>query len=106
AGSTFDLIASNPPYIAQSEFASLSADVRDHEPRVALDGGPDGLAFYRRIAADAGRFLRPGGSVMVEVGWTQDAAVRALFESRPEWAVGASAKDRGGRWRVVTAKRQ
>lgn len=105
AGATFDVIASNPPYIAPGEFAELAPDVRDHEPRVALDGGPDGLAFYRRIAADAGRFLSAGGSVVVEVGWTQDAAVRAIFAARPEWAVGDSVKDLGGRWRVVTATR-
>ncbi len=101
----FDLIVSNPPYIAHAEFAGLSADVRDHEPRAALDGGPDGLAFYRRIAAEAGNFVKPGGSVMVEIGWTQEPAVRALFEGRSEWTGVTSAKDGGGRWRVVSAKK-
>ncbi|OWK36122.1 peptide chain release factor N(5)-glutamine methyltransferase [Fimbriiglobus ruber] len=105
-GATFDLIASNPPYITPGELAELAPEVRDHEPRIALDGGPDGLAFYRRIAADAGRFLTPGGTVMVEVGWTQEAAVRGLFESRPEWAVNASVKDLGGRFRVVSARKK
>ena len=52
---------SNPPYIAPGEFAALAPDVRDHEPRIALDGGSDGLAFYRRIAAGVGPFLKPGG---------------------------------------------
>ena len=106
AGSAFDLIVSNPPYVTPTELAELSPDVRDHEPRVALDGGPDGLAFYRRIAADAGRFLKPGGAVAVEIGWTQEPAVRALFEARPEFVVGPSVKDRGGRFRVVTAKKK
>ena len=105
ADATFDLIVSNPPYVTPTELAGLAPEVRDHEPRVALDGGPDGLAFYRRIAADAGRFLAPGGSVLVEVGWTQDAAVRALFENAPGLTVGPSVKDGAGRPRVVTAKK-
>lgn len=106
APTQFDLIVSNPPYIAYAEFADLSADVRDHEPRAALDGGPDGLAFYRRLAAEAGTFLKPSGSVMVEIGWTQEPAVRALFEGRSEWTSVTSAKDHGGQWRVVSAARR
>lgn len=106
AGAAFDLIVSNPPYVTPGELAALAPEVRDHEPRVALDGGPDGLAFYRRIAAESGRFLKPGGSVLVEVGWTQDEAVRAIFETRSELAVGPSVKDLGGRVRVATARRK
>lgn len=106
AGATFDLIVSNPPYIAPGELAGLAPEVRDHEPRVALDGGPDGLAFYRRIAADAGRFLKPGGLLLVEVGWTQEPAVRTIFEGRPELTAGPSVKDRAGRPRVVAATRR
>ena len=79
--------------------------MKDHEPRVALDGGPDGLAFYRRIAAEAGRFVRPGGALLLEVGHTQNDAVRVLLAGRPEWAVGESVRDLGGRWRVVAAQR-
>lgn len=101
----FDLIVSNPPYIADGEFADLAPDVRDHEPRLALAGGPDGLAFYRRIAADAARFLKPGGWVLVEMGWTQNDAVRAIFAERPEFALADTAKDMGGRYRVAMAKR-
>lgn len=106
AGSTFDLIASNPPYIAQSEFASLTPDVRDHEPRLALDGGPDGLAFYRRIANSVGPFLKPGGSLLLEIGYTQEEAVRRLLSERPELEVGATLKDMGGHPRVVTARKK
>jgi release factor glutamine methyltransferase len=106
AGAAFDLIVSNPPYVTPGELAELAPEVRDHEPRVALDGGPDGLAFYRRIAADAGRFLRPGGLLLVEVGWTQEPAVRTIFEERPELTVGPSVKDRAGRLRVVAAARR
>jgi release factor glutamine methyltransferase len=105
-GSAFDLIASNPPYIAHGEFAALDADVRDHEPRLALDGGPDGLAFYRRIASAAGAFLKPGGSLLLEVGYTQDASVRALLAERGEFEVGPTRKDGSGHPRVVSAKRR
>lgn len=105
-GAAFDLIVSNPPYVTPGELAELAPEVRDHEPRLALDGGPDGLAFYRRIAAECGKWLPPGGAVMVEIGWTQEPAVRALFEARPELAVGPSVKDLGGRFRVVSATRR
>lgn len=106
AGSTFDLIASNPPYIAQGEFAALAADVRDHEPRMALDGGPDGLAFYRRIANGVSGFLKPGGSLLLEVGYTQADAVRGLLAERSELEVGPAIKDSGGHPRVVVAKKK
>ena len=102
---TFDLIASNPPYIAPSEIAELAPDVRDHEPRLALDGGPDGLAFYRRIAADAGKFLKPGGHLLLEIGYTQNNSVRAIFADRTEWTLGESIKDLDGRWRVIAVRR-
>jgi release factor glutamine methyltransferase len=105
-GSQFDLIASNPPYVAQGEFPSLAPDVRDHEPRLALDGGPDGLAFYRRIAKDAPALLKPGGSLLLEVGYTQDEAVRGLLAERPELEVGPTLKDTGGHPRVVTARKR
>lgn len=104
--SRFDLIVSNPPYIAHAEFAALAPEVRDHEPRLALDGGPDGLAFYRRIAHDVGPFLKPGGSLLLEVGYTQEAAVRALLAAEPELEVGPTLKDMGGHPRVVTARKK
>ena len=102
---TFDVILTNPPYIAETEFAELAVDVRNHEPRLALDGGPDGLAFYRRIAADAGRFLKPGGVLLAEIGWTQEPAVQELFAAAPGLAMLPSVKDGAGHWRVVGAKR-
>lgn len=105
AGETFDLVVSNPPYVTPAELATLSPDVRDHEPRLALDGGPDGLLFYRRIAADAGRFLKPGGWLLVEIGATQDEAVRAILTDAPGLEVGKTLRDAGGRPRVVCAKR-
>ena len=104
AGAAFDLIVSNPPYVSQGELAGLAPEVRDHEPRLALDGGPDGLNFYRRIAADAGRFLAPGGSVLVEIGATQEAAVRSTFGAAGLTA-GPALKDAAGLPRVVVAKK-
>ncbi|WP_439620765.1 peptide chain release factor N(5)-glutamine methyltransferase [Gemmata sp.] len=106
AGATFDLIASNPPYIAAGEFAGLQAEVRDHEPRAALDGGADGLAFYRRIAAAVGPFLKPGGKLLLEVGSTQDEAVRGLLAAQPDLEVGPTLKDDAKHPRVVTAKKR
>ena len=75
----FDLIVSNPPYIASAEIAGLAPEVRDFDPRAALDGGPDGLAFYRAIAAAAPGLLAPGGMLIVELGPGQAPAVAALF---------------------------
>ena len=75
----FDLIVSNPPYIPSAEIATLDPEVRDFDPRLALDGGTDGLDFYRRLAADAKPFLKPDGKIMVEFGDGQAGALQALF---------------------------
>jgi release factor glutamine methyltransferase len=75
----FDLLVSNPPYIAHNEIASLAPEVKNYDPTVALDGGDDGLAAYRAIAADAKRLLAPGARMFVELGAGQEAAVRDLF---------------------------
>lgn len=105
AGAEFDLVVSNPPYIAHAEFAALPPDVRDHEPRVALDGGADGLNFYRRIAPGVVPFLKPGGKLLLEIGATQDADVRAILGAQPGLELGPTLKDMGKLPRVVTAKR-
>jgi release factor glutamine methyltransferase len=78
-GAGFDLLVSNPPYVARLDWPKLEPEVRDHDPFVALDGGPDGLAGYRRIATDAGRVLAPGGHLVVELGADLGTAVAALF---------------------------
>jgi release factor glutamine methyltransferase len=75
----FDLIVSNPPYVASGDIDALAADVRDYDPRAALDGGPDGLAAYSCIAGDARRLLAQGGHLVVELGQGQAEAVAALF---------------------------
>ncbi len=77
----FDLIASNPPYIALSEMQDLSPEVREHEPRMALTDEGDGLDAYRRIAAGAPDFLMAGGRLLVEIGPTQAKDVSALFDA-------------------------
>jgi len=75
----FDLIVANPPYVASGEIATLAPDVRDYDPRAALDGGRDGLDCYRAIAATIPPLLKPTGALAVELGAGQAAAVRALF---------------------------
>jgi release factor glutamine methyltransferase len=91
----FDLIVSNPPYVARNDIASLAPEVRNYDPVVALDGGNDGLDGYRAIAGEAGRLLAPGGRVVVELGIGQKAAVRALF-TKSGLIVGEARKDLGG----------
>jgi release factor glutamine methyltransferase len=81
AGRTFDLILSNPPYITTADLATLQPEVRDHEPKLALDGGPDGLDAYRVIAGSASSFLKTGGWLMVEVGAGQAGPVSELLAS-------------------------
>ncbi|MBX9576790.1 MAG: peptide chain release factor N(5)-glutamine methyltransferase [Caulobacteraceae bacterium] len=78
----FDLVVSNPPYIASAEIETLDPEVRDHDPRLALDGGEDGLDAYRVLAPEVRRILKPGGIFAVEIGWTQGDAVKALFEAQ------------------------
>jgi release factor glutamine methyltransferase len=78
-GLVFDLIVSNPPYIPSAEIEQLSAEVRDHDPRLALDGGADGLDFYRRLSVEAPDFLVPQGGMMLELGDHQAEAIRSLM---------------------------
>lgn len=80
ADAKFDLIVSNPPYIAETEFTSLSPGVKNFEPHLALHGGQDGLDFYRRIAAKAKSFLAPRGTVLLEIGSTQGEAVTTILK--------------------------
>ncbi len=77
----FDVITANPPYIESAEIETLSVEVRDHEPRLALDGAADGLAFYRRLAAESGAHLKPGGRLYLEIGMLQGAAVVSLLKA-------------------------
>lgn len=103
AGS-FDVIVSNPPYIRSDAILGLAPEVRDHDPVLALDGGPDGLAAYRAIAPVAACLLAPGGLLAVEVGWTQAADVAALLMQVGFADVGRR-RDLGGHERVVSGRR-
>lgn len=76
---TFDIITSNPPYIPTAVIATLEPEVREHEPMMALDGTEDGLKFYRQIAKEAGAWLKPGGSIYLEIGYDQGEAVSGLL---------------------------
>ena len=102
SGAKFNLITSNPPYITSAVVETLSPEVKDFDPRLALDGGPDGLAPYRVIAAESARYLKPGGQVLVEIGYDQGAAVRALFAEHG-FADIVVHKDLNGLDRVVEA---
>ena len=99
----FDLIVSNPPYVAHGDIAALEPEVRDFDPVFALDGGSDGLNGYRAIAHDARRLLAPGGRLIVELGAGQEPAVRALFTDA-ELVVGDARNDLAGIPRVLSAK--
>ncbi|MBV8859888.1 MAG: peptide chain release factor N(5)-glutamine methyltransferase [Acidobacteria bacterium] len=76
----FDLVASNPPYIAESDIEELQKEVREHEPRVALTPGGDGLKVIRRLVAEAPHFLKPGGHLLLEIGFDQHEQVAALID--------------------------
>lgn len=99
----FDLIVSNPPYIPTAVLETLSREVREHDPRIALDGGPDGLDFYRRIAEGAGRHLAPEGAIAVETGHDQARAVRDIFASRGLHTA-RMARDLGGHDRALLVR--
>jgi release factor glutamine methyltransferase len=98
----FDLIVSNPPYIAHGDIAGLDAEVRDFDPAIALDGGADGLDGYRAIAHEARRLLAPDGRLIVELGASQEVAVAALFSSAG-LAPGSARKDLAGIPRALAA---
>ena len=103
AGARFDLIVSNPPYILSAEIASLQPEVRDFDPRGALDGGADGLDFYRRLAAQAGGFLKPDGCIMLEFGDGQADEIKKIFAAQM-WIVEAVKADYTQRARIIIAK--
>lgn len=98
----FDLVLSNPPYVASAVIEALEPEVRDHEPRLALDGGPDGLGPYPHLLAEAKRLLAPGGLAVFEIGYDQGEA--ALQLAGASGAVEASLRqDLAGRDRALVA---
>jgi release factor glutamine methyltransferase len=102
-GETFELITCNPPYIRSADCDTLQPEVL-REPRMALDGGEDGLAFYRKLAMEAPACLTPGGRLMVEVGDGQAADVAALFTANSAFVGAENLCDLYGMERIVTVR--
>lgn len=102
----YDFILSNPPYIPSDDLRRLMPDVRNYEPWLALDGGTDGLEFYKRIIPGASRRLKEGGSLLVEIGMDQALDVVLLLEQDGHYEEPEVFRDYGGRDRVVSAKRK
>lgn len=100
---SFDVIVSNPPYIRPEVIAGLEPEVRDHEPLSALDGGEDGLWFYRRIAEEAPLYLARPGRIYLEIGYDQGDEVRSILKKAGFTDIDIH-EDLGGRPRVVTAR--
>ncbi|HSG96335.1 MAG TPA: peptide chain release factor N(5)-glutamine methyltransferase [Afifellaceae bacterium] len=101
---TFDLVVANPPYIPHGDLAGLDREVRDHDPALALDGGPDGLAAFRVIAAQLPALLGPGGAAFVEIGAGQGDSVAALFAGQ-RLKITAILPDLAGIGRIVVAEK-
>jgi len=99
----FDLIVSNPPYVAQYEFETLQEEVLK-EPRIALDGGHDGLDFYRRIIADCPAYLNKGARLVFEIGFGQAKEIVRIIEDSGNFKVSKIGKDFNGIDRVIIAK--
>ena len=102
---TFDLIVSNPPYVADADRPALPPEVRDHEPPAALFGGRDGLAIIRRLVAQAVARLKPGGFLMFEIGQGQDTAVYELISATPGLTMSGLKSDLQGIPRIAIAQR-
>ena len=103
-GKAYDVIESNPPYIPTEVIEGLEPEVRDYEPRMALDGSGDGLAFYRRLAAESPSHLKPGGRLYLEIGWDQGESVEDLLRENGFEDIEV-VRDDAGNCRVVRGKR-
>lgn len=99
----FDMIVSNPPYIESEVIKGLDTEVKDYEPMSALDGGEDGLEFYRRIAKDAPGYLKRGGVLLLEIGYNQGESVPEILEKEGFKEINVK-KDLAGNDRVVSAR--
>lgn len=105
-GAPFDLILSNPPYISHSEIEGLATEVKDYEPKIALDGGEEGMEFYRKMASEASLYLRKGGWLLLEVGQGQGPRVAELLERGKDFFEPEIVPDLAGIGRVVKAQRK
>ncbi len=102
-GEEFDVIVSNPPYIPTAEIQTLEREVKDHDPLLALDGGTDGLAFYRLLATEGGNRLSPGGCLLAEFGDGQAESLHSVF-AEAGWGVECF-NDYSGRARILIARK-
>jgi len=100
----YDIIVSNPPYIASGQLQYLQPEI-NHEPAIALDGGIDGLDFYRRIIKDSPRYLKEEGCLVIEIGFQQKEAVEEIFQKSPAYQIIEVIKDYHNIERVVVAKK-
>jgi release factor glutamine methyltransferase len=106
ASGAFDLVICNPPYIPENDSASIQREVREHEPHVALFGGPTGVEIYSRLIPDAARLLKPGGHLVMEIGWKEAENVSAMLGAWADtWASVEIKPDLAGIPRVIIAKR-
>jgi release factor glutamine methyltransferase len=105
-GEPFDCIVSNPPYVPRGEIAGLAPDVRDHEPHLALDGGPDGFAVFDRLVAGAPAWLKPGGYLLLEINSTREGPARARLGGHAGYELDRTIHDRAGQPRVLRARRR
>src|SRR5262249_53530134 len=101
----FDIIASNPPYVSEAEYAKLSPTVRDFEPRSALVAGPRGTEVVERLALEAFERLKPGGWLLVEISPMIEAAARQLISQHGGYELGPTLKDAAGLPRILQAKK-
>jgi release factor glutamine methyltransferase len=104
-GETFDFVVSNPPYIANGQITALPVGVRDYEPHLALDGGPDGFAVFARLVEGAPPYLVPGGHLLIEIGAPQEQGARERLGSCLRFALAPTIHDLSGHPRVLRAER-
>jgi len=102
---SFDLIVSNPPYVGRDDASQLQREVRDYEPHEALFAGPTGVEMYARLIEEGGRLLRPGGILVLELGYNSAEHVRAIFNGQNCWTKVAFTNDLAGIPRVAAADR-
>lgn len=106
AGRSFDLVVSNPPYIAAEDMPNLPIGVRQYEPHVALDGGPGGFAVFDRLVVQAAKHLASGGHLVVEIGTPQEQPARGRLAATDELTLGPTVMDSAGHPRVLIARRK
>ncbi len=100
----FDLIVSNPPYIPSDEIETLAPEIKDYEPRIALEGGPDGLNFYKKIITEVPNHLIKGGFIILEMGYNQGKAISKIFSEQGFFSEIEISKDYSGKDRVISAR--